>query len=78
MLYKLVAAVFLVVNGVPSDQPSKVFPYNADFDSLESCMEFAGSDEGAVLRNAVKEFVQSQRGAITAKIGCQQVEDNSI
>ena len=77
-MFKLVAAIFIVVNGVPSEQPVKVYPYTADFESLEACMGFAGSDEGTVLRNAVKEFVQSQHGAITAKIGCQQVEDNTI
>ena len=77
-MFKLVAVIFAVINGVPSDQPAKAFPYNADFETLEACMAYAGSDEAAVLRDAVKEFVQSQRGAITAKMGCQQVEDNTI
>jgi hypothetical protein len=77
-MFKLVAVIFLVVNGVPSEQPSKVYPYSADFESLEACMDFAKSDEGAVLRNAIKEFVQSQRGAITAKLGCTEAKDNSI
>lgn len=77
--FKLVAVIFAVVNGVPSEQPSKVLPYKEDFKSLEACMEFARADESAALRNEVKEFVQSQRGAIVAKIGCMQSgEDNSI
>lgn len=77
-MFKLVAVIFAVVNGVPSEQPSKVFPYNADFESMEACMGFATSDEAAVIRDAIKEFVQSQRGAITAKIGCTQAVDNTI
>jgi hypothetical protein len=77
-MFKLVAVIFAVVNGAPSEQPSNVFPYSADFESLESCMEFVQTDEGAVLRNAIKEFVQSQRGTITAKLGCTQAEDNTI
>ena len=77
-MFKLVAVIFAVVNGAPSDRPAGVFPYSADFESLQSCMEFARGDEGAVLRNAIQEYVQSQGGAITAKIGCQQVGDNSI
>ena len=77
-MFKLVAVICAVVNGVPSDQPAKAFPYSADFDSLQSCMDFARGDEGAVLRNAIQEYVQSQGGAITAKLGCQQVEDNTI
>jgi hypothetical protein len=77
-MFKLVAVIFAVINGVPSDQPSRVFPYSADFESMEACMEFAQNDEGAVLRNAINEFVQSQRGAITAKLGCTKAEDNTI
>ena len=77
-MFKLVAVIFAVVNGVPSEQPSKVYPYSADFESLEACMGFAGSEEGMVLRNAIKEYVQSQQGAITAKLGCTQAEDNTI
>lgn len=77
-MFKLVAVIFAVVNGVPSDQPSKVFPYSADFESLEACMEFVQTDEGAVLRNGIREFVQSQHGTITAKLGCTQAEDDTI
>ena len=77
-MFKLVAVIFAVVNGVPSEQPAKVYPYSADFESLEACMGFAGSEEGMVLRNAVKEYVQSQQGAITAKLGCTKAEDNTI
>jgi hypothetical protein len=77
-MFKLVAVIFAVINGVPSEQPSRVFPYVADFESMEACMDFAQTDEGAVLRNAINEFVQSQRGAITAKLGCTKAEDNSI
>jgi len=77
-MFKLVAVIFAVVNGVPAEQPSQVLPYNADFETLEACMDFAKTDEGAALRNAVKEYVKSQRGAITAKLGCTQAEDDTI
>jgi hypothetical protein len=30
------------------------------------------------MRDALKEFVQSQRGTITAKLGCTQAEANTI
>jgi hypothetical protein len=45
-MFKLVAVIFAVVNGVPSDQPSRVFPYSADFESMEACMDFAQTDKG--------------------------------
>jgi hypothetical protein len=41
-------------------------------------MKFAKADENAAMRDALKEFVQSQRGAIMAKLGCTQAEDNTI
>jgi hypothetical protein len=77
-MFKLVAVIFAVVNGVPSEQPSKVVPYPADFETMEACMKFAKADENAAMRDALKEFVQSQRGAITAKLGCTKAEDNTI
>jgi hypothetical protein len=77
-MFQLVAVIFAVINGAPSDRPSRVFPYSVGFESMEACMDFAQTDEGEIRRNAINEFVQSQRGAITAKLGCAQVEDNSI
>ena len=77
-MFKLVAVLFAVVNGVPSEQPSRVIPYPADFETMEACIAFAKADENAAMRDALKEFVQSQRGSITAKLGCTQAEDNTI
>lgn len=77
-MFKLVAVIFAVVNGAPSDQPPRVFPYSADFESMEACMDFAKSDKATVLKKGIQEFVQSQRGTITAKLGCTQAEDDSI
>ena len=78
MTFKLVLLIFAVVNGVPSDEPIKVFPYTADFATAEACMAFAKSPDGIVLRDAMREFVQSQNGTITAKLGCAKDEDNTI
>lgn len=77
-MFKIVALIFAVINGSPSEQPIKVIPYTADFETLEACADFAKSEEGMVLRNAMREFVQSQGGAVSAKLGCAKAEDNSI
>lgn len=78
-MFKLVAVIFAVVNGVPSEKPLTVLTYNhQDFSTLESCMEFAKTEDGAALRQTVNEMVMSQHGSIMAKLGCAQAEDNSI
>lgn len=61
-MFNLVAMIFLVVNGEPSEQPVRSMAYNQPFETLEACMEFAKGDEGAELRQAINQYVVSQRG----------------
>lgn len=77
-MFKLVAMIFAMVNGAPSDQPVRSLAYNQTFETLEACMEFGGTDEGLALRNVVNEYVMSQRGAVMARMGCVQEQDNTI
>ena len=78
-MFKLVAVIFAMVNGAPSEQPITVLTYNhQDFSTLESCMEFAKTEDGAAVRQTVNEMVMSQRGAIIAKLGCVEARDDSI
>jgi hypothetical protein len=78
-MFKLVAVIFAVVNGAPSDQPLTVLTYNHQtFETLESCMGFAQTEDGAAVRQTVNEMVMSQRGAIMAKLGCVEAKDDSI
>ena len=77
-MFKLVAVIFAVVNGSPSEKPLSVLTYNQTFPTLEACMGFAKTEEGAELRQTVNEMVMSQRGAIMAKLGCVKAEDNTI
>lgn len=78
MTFKLLLLIFAVVNGVPSDKPVGVYPYNADFESMEACSAFSSTDDGMALRSAVHQFVESQQGAVAAKLGCAQAQDNTI
>ena len=74
-MFKIVAVIFAVVNGVPSDQPSKVITYELKtFGTMEECMAFPKT----ALRAGVNQYVQSQGGAIMIRIGCVKAEDNTI
>lgn len=78
-MFKIVAVIFAVVNGVPSEQPLRVVPYEQKtFESLESCMEFIKTEEGMALRAAIDKYVASQNGTIMIKGGCLKAEDNTI
>lgn len=78
MPFILVAMIFLMANGAPSERPIQSFAYNQTFETLESCMAFGDTEEGLVMRHALNEYIMSQRGAIVAKIGCVKAEDNTI
>lgn len=77
-MFNLVVAIYVIVNGVPSEQPAQVFSYNQSFETEEACTEFSKSDEGMVLRYSLNEFIMSKRGAVMARMGCAKAEDNSI
>jgi hypothetical protein len=78
MVVNLLAMVFLVANGVPSEKPVESFAYNQTFESIEACLAFGKTDEGMVIKHALDQYVMSQHGRIMVKIGCAKAEDNSI
>jgi hypothetical protein len=81
-MFKLVAVLFAVVNGVPAEKPAGVLTYNkATFPTEEACMQFAATDAGKAARQAVEEIVAAQQGAISARMGSMKdakADDNSI
>jgi len=77
-MFNLVVAIFVMINGAPSEQPVQVLAYNQTFETEEACMDFSKSDEGMVIRQSLNEYIMSKRGAIMARLGCQKAEDNTI
>jgi hypothetical protein len=77
-MFNLVAMIFLMINGAPSEKPIQSFPYNQTFESVEACMAFSQTEEGLVISHSLNEYVMSKRGAIMARIGCVEAEDNTI
>lgn len=78
MTINLVAMIFLMVNGAPSERPIQSFVYNQTFESSDACLAFAKTEEGAVISHSLNEYVISKRGTIMARIGCVEAEDNTI
>jgi hypothetical protein len=80
-MFKLVALLFVVVNGAPADKPSGSLSYNrAKFPTEEACEQFAASATGKATIAAITDAV-AQSGAI-ARIACvkeaQPADDGSI
>ncbi|WP_316176213.1 hypothetical protein [Bradyrhizobium sp. SZCCHNRI1073] len=74
----IVAMIFLMINGAPSEKPVRSFTYNQTFENVEACMAFSKTEDGLMLSHHLNEYVMSQRGTIMARIGCVEAEDNSI
>lgn len=76
-MFKLIAALFVITNGVPEDQPTHVMAYNhSTFETQESCMEFLGTDVGRVAVAAITMSARSQ--GVAVKFACVKAEDNTI
>jgi hypothetical protein len=77
-MVNLVAMIFLMVNGAPTEKPIESFVYNQTFESSEACLAFAKTEGGMVISHSLNEYVMSRRGTIMARIGRVEAEDNSI
>lgn len=78
MTINLVAMIFLMVNGAPSEKPVSSHLYNQTFETVEACLAFAKTEDGLMISHSLNEYVMSQRGKIVARIGCVEAEDNTI
>jgi len=77
-MVNLVAMIFLMVNGAPTEKPVGQYLYNETFESVEACMAFAKTEDGMAISYSLNEYVMAQRGKIIGRIGCVEAEDNSI
>jgi len=76
-MFKLVAMLFLVVNGSPAEKPSGMLTYNkSTFPTLEACMAFGATEDGKAAVQAINEITQAKQ--MMAKVGCMKAEDNTI
>jgi hypothetical protein len=70
-MWKLVATLFVVTNGVPADQPSGSIKRNQTFPTEQACKGFF-----AEAKKDLEEVLESK--GLSPKFSCVQVEDNSI
>jgi hypothetical protein len=77
-MFKLIALLFLVTNGVTAEEPWTTIPNKRVFPSEETCKKFIHSDEGKVSKARLEEILASQSAPSEAKLTCVQVEDNSL
>jgi hypothetical protein len=77
-MVNLVAMIFLMVNGAPSEKPINQYIYNETFESVEACLAFAKTEDGMAISHSLNEYVMAQRGTIMGRIGCVEAKDNTI
>jgi hypothetical protein len=70
-MFKLVALLFLVTNGVPADQPSGSIKKNELFKSEQDCKDYFDT-----AKKDLEEALAANN--LTPKFKCVQVEDNTI
>lgn len=76
-MFKLIIALFAIINGAPAEQPSHIMTFNhSAFETEESCMEFIGTDEGRVATAAIGLSARSQ--GVAVKFACVVAKDNTI
>lgn len=76
-MFNLIAALFVVTNGVPAENPTHVMTYNhSTFETEESCMEFIGTETGRVATMAISLAARQQ--GVAVKFACVEAKDNSI
>lgn len=76
-MWKLIAALFVITNGTPSDEPAHVMSFNrAAFDTAESCLEFLGTDDGRAVVAALRMSAAAQ--GVVVRFACVKAEDNTI
>lgn len=80
-MFKLVALLFLVINGVQAEKPSGIVTTEENFASREVCTNYLGSEQGAEFKKALENMVETQKGSLAIGIQCikaPKTEDNTI
>jgi hypothetical protein len=72
-MFKLVAMIFIVTNGVPADQPSSVIPNKRVFTSYETCMEFLAADAGKESMERFNKKVDMDK--VVVRFVCAEIEE---
>jgi hypothetical protein len=75
-MFKLIAFLFLVTNGVTAEQPSGSLKASVTFPTEEACMNYFDTDAGRASQLKLEEFMAAQ--SVTAKFKCIKIEGESM
>lgn len=76
-MFKLVAFLLLVTNGVQAEKPSGALTLKQTFESEKECKSYLGSKKGSETKKALEELVKSKKGALNIGIACIKAADKS-
>ncbi len=71
-MFNLIAVLFLVVNGVQSEEPAGTMRHQQTFKTEAECIAFLHTDAGKASMAAF------EGKPLVVKFGCVEAEDNSI
>lgn len=81
-MFKLVALLFLVTNGVQAEKPSGVLKNKTTFPTVEACKDYFGTEAGKQAKSAIDEMISAQNGGLVAEMACMKLDaktdDNTI
>ena len=77
-MFKLVAFIFLVTNGITAEESSTSIRNKRSFPSEEACLKFIDSEDGKIAKSSLDAMLAAQSVPMEAKLSCVHVEDNSI
>jgi len=79
MLFKLIATIYLVVNGVAAPNPSAVLTNHNSFSTMEDCMNFFDTEKGKAEQLQLNAMLkQDPEKEFKAEFECKQRADGSI
>jgi hypothetical protein len=81
-MFKLVALLFLVTNGVQAEKPSGHLTNRTTFPTEGACKSYFDTDAGKKAKSAIDELIVAQDGELVAEMVCEKAdaktEDNTI
>jgi hypothetical protein len=73
-MYTMFVSVFLLINGVPSDEPVAVLGNKTTFQTQDQCMNYFDTEKGAVEKQAVLEMIAGNMQNQEYSVGFSCVE----
>ena len=77
-MFKLIVTLFLISNGVQSEQPLDSISNKTKFQTHEACIGHLDSDQGKRSKQQLEMLLGSMQKNILVKITCVEIKDSTI